>query len=441
MEIFDHAVVGGGLSGTSVVMELLRRSERPLRIAVLEENAHRLFRGRAYSVDRPELVLNVPAHHMSVFADVPDHFVRWLDLHGEPYGPDDFVPRALFGTYLEDTFRSVLNEHPEHAVRFFMVSVDSLTRAQEGYVLRGGDREVRCRRLWLATGHFLPSDLSSVDEIRLNPQYVANPWSGLGLKCIPADASVFFVGTGLTLVDQIVALEALGHRGRRWALSRRGKYPLQHEPTPAYPSALEWLPEDRSLASLFGAVRRETARAAERGIPWTSVVNSLRDVTPALWQGLTDEEKRRFMRHVRPHWEMHRHRVPSSSLEVLNRLEREGQLQRLSGRLLEIRSEGERFKVVYRERGSVEIQEIDADWLVNCTGPQNMGRKLDVPWLESAVKEGVLSIDTLGLGVVPGPQAGDALELIGPPRKGTDWESTALREIRQQVVERVGRSS
>ncbi len=43
------------------------------------------------------------------------------------------------------------------------------------------------------------------------------------------------------------------------------------------------------------------------------------------------------------------------------------------------------------------------------------------------------------MGIELGTMANDRLHLIGPPRKGSSWESTALREIRQQVKEEVAK--
>ena len=55
------------------------------------------------------------------------------------------------------------------------------------------------------------------------------------------------------------------------------------------------------------AVRRHIRSLAANG-NWRQVIDSLRPITPALWRRLETNERERFMRHLRPFWEVHRHR-------------------------------------------------------------------------------------------------------------------------------------
>ena len=95
---FTHVIVGCGLSGSLALIELLRKHSAPISIAVLEENPHRLFKGKAYSADVPVQVLNVPADHMSAYWDQPMHLVKWMEARGLVYGASDFIPRQIFGS-------------------------------------------------------------------------------------------------------------------------------------------------------------------------------------------------------------------------------------------------------------------------------------------------------------------------------------------------------
>src|SRR5690606_17647623 len=87
------------------------------------------------------------------------------------------------------------------------------------------------------------------------------------------------------------------------ALSRRGLLPRAHAPVATPPLPLR-LPRDRSLRQLLRAFR------AQAGGDWRAAIDGLRPHTSALWQGLTVEDRRRFLRHLRPWWEVHRHRLP-----------------------------------------------------------------------------------------------------------------------------------
>ena len=436
-----HLIVGGGLSGSLALIELLRTHAHPISVVLLEENPHRLFKGKAYSAEVPEQILNVPADHMSAYADQPLHLVEWLKARGHAYEPGDFIPRQLFGRYLGETVHEALGAHPQHRVQFVLERLEGIEVSGDEYVARTASHELRAKHLWIATGNFSPADLSADLAVVRHPNYMGDPWRGAGLRLIPRDASVLLVGTGLTMVDQVLALQAQGHRGSIYALSRRGFYPQPHQPSPAYAWFAPIAGQPWSPLELLRRVRAEVATASKRGIPWTSVVNDLRAFTPRIWQQWDDAQRRQFLRHVRPYWEVHRHRLPAASLQALGELERHGQLTRFAARLHEVAVEGHGFCIRFGVRGTSAVQTLRADWVLNCTGPQSFAKKLDVPWIQSGFDHGLLTPDPLALGIQPGPRASERLHLIGPPRKGSAWESTALREIRQQVGEEVARAS
>jgi uncharacterized NAD(P)/FAD-binding protein YdhS len=436
MRTLDHFIVGGGLSGTLTAIALLRTAQSPMRIALCEENPHRLFRGRAYSTDNDAHLLNVPAGHMSAFLDEPAHFVDWLALQQEPYGEHDFVPRLLFGRYIESTMRETMNRHPEHAVQFVLGKVSLLAPEEGGIRVQVADQSWRASKVWVATGNFRPMDVSDRAEVIQHPNYIGNPWSGIGIKCIPSHASVLCVGTGLTMVDQLLALRKNGHVGPLMVLSRRGYYPLSHAAAPVYPS--DWLDAaGPRLLDIFKAVRAEERRAKEKGVTWHSVVNAMRTKTGSIWQGFTMEDKRQFLRHARPFWEIHRHRLPASSVQVLHHLEEEGKLERFAGRLVHIDGKDNGFRVHFLDRVEKANRVVEPDWIINCTGPQSMGRNLHEPWLESGLAQGLFEIDPLGMGISVGAMGLNRVVIVGPPNKGTAWETTAMREIREQVRDAV----
>jgi hypothetical protein len=51
------------------------------------------------------------------------------------------------------------------------------------------------------------------------------------------------------------------------------------------------------------------AGSAPRKRGWRAAVDELRAATPELWCALGDEERRRFLSHLRPWWDVHRHRI------------------------------------------------------------------------------------------------------------------------------------
>ena len=64
-------------------------------------------------------------------------------------------------------------------------------------------------------------------------------------------------------------------------------------------------------SSLREVVRyvRELSANDPRGDKWRRAFTELRGIAPSLWRGWTVAESKRFLRHVRPFWDAHRHRL------------------------------------------------------------------------------------------------------------------------------------
>jgi len=106
------AIIGGGFSGTAVAANLIRGADAPVRVVLIERRPP-VGRGVAYGTAHPDDLLNVAAGRMGLWADDPEHFVRWLRAHhGEPGIPDNvdpaaFLRRSLYGAYVSAEFAAV----------------------------------------------------------------------------------------------------------------------------------------------------------------------------------------------------------------------------------------------------------------------------------------------------------------------------------------------
>jgi uncharacterized NAD(P)/FAD-binding protein YdhS len=74
METPSVAVIGAGLSGTMLTLQLLRHAPADARIYLIERTTP-AGSGLAYSTSQPGHLLNVPAARMSAFADKDSHFL------------------------------------------------------------------------------------------------------------------------------------------------------------------------------------------------------------------------------------------------------------------------------------------------------------------------------------------------------------------------------
>jgi uncharacterized NAD(P)/FAD-binding protein YdhS len=250
------------------------------------------------------------------------------------------------------------------------------------------------------------------------------------------------VGQGLTAADLIVELDRRGHRGTIYALSRRGVRPQVHQPVDTYPSFIERPALPKSARELVRRVRAEVRSAARQGIDWRGVLDSVRPHSQAIWQGFSDIERSKFLRYVRPLWEGHRHRVAPQLSEVLMRMEAEGRLKYLAGRLQTLEVEDSEVAAMYRRRGSIQHVALRVAKVINCTGPRTDYSKYQHPLFIHLLARGLIDHDPLALGINARPTGevlryrGDEvgwLFTLGAPLKGVLWETTGVPEIRLQA--------
>ena len=107
-------IVGAGFSGAAVAINLLRLSYwRPSRI-VLVDRAPRMARGAAYAERSHPYLLNVPAGRMSMNSSDPLEFLKFAQRQLPDATEDDFLPRALYGEYLESVLLEAETASPAH---------------------------------------------------------------------------------------------------------------------------------------------------------------------------------------------------------------------------------------------------------------------------------------------------------------------------------------
>jgi uncharacterized NAD(P)/FAD-binding protein YdhS len=432
-----------------LAVHLIELSPVPLQVILFDRGAA-FGSGTAYATPNGKHLLNVRVANMSAYDTDPDHFVRWLDDCTEA-GSDlqsrhAFASRGTYGRYLRATLDAArLRAAPERSVVEVGAEVIRLNvggRSIELSTADGGRFDVDCAALCIgnlppalpAHAGAMPEDLS---------RYVANPWGTDALGGIGTNESVVLVGTGLTMVDVVLDLRSRGHRGRLTALSRRGFLPVPHRDIEPYPP---FLPADRlptTVSELWRVVRREVAAAAQRGFDWRSVIDALRPQTQALWRNLPLQERRRFLRHVRPYWEVHRHRVSPAVAAEIAELRQSGQLSVIAARIMAVEADGTGYCLRIRYRNREGVQHLRGGWVVNCSGPQLDYGHIRDPLVRSLFDAGLARPDPLGLGldvtddyrlVDKAGAAAASLFALGPPIRGALWETTAVPDIRKQCA-------
>ena len=435
------AIIGGGFSGSILAAQLLRRGRTPCRVVLIEKNG-RPGPGLAYGTTHVAHLLNVPAGKMSALAEDPDHFLRWARKSSLQTAADSFLPRRLYGEYISHTLDEA-REYSSLRLEICREQAASLDERDGQLLVRfDGGGVLEADFVVLAMGNYPPSRPFDVEPgAEEHPGFIADYWSARERRIEP-DASILAVGSGLTMVDAVLELASKKHRGPNCAVSRHGILPGRHElPFRSYPFFMTPLPD--SARALLRLTRREVEKAEANGFAWQSVVDSIRPRTNAIWARLDPAEKERFLRHVRPYWDAHRHRMPPEISDAVSRLRDGGGLALKAARVRRVSvSPRKRLRVELSPRSSPKIEIVDVDCVINCTGPENDLGRTKSPLVASLLKHWTL-LDPLRMGFRVNPDSGAVVDArgreskrlfaLGSLRRGTLWETTAVPELREQV--------
>lgn len=422
---------------------LQQRAQRPIAVTVMEPR-EQLGAGLAYSTPCAAHLLNTRACNMSVNDD-PKDFVAWLRSErrrrGFNWGAQDFAPRQYFGEYLQarlQTIRTASNIQ----LSWVRCPADSVLPRGDGWeVIPAQGEPIAADIVVLATGNEPPRPIGA--ELPLSAQHLIlnNPWDADRKAAIARTAPILLAGTSLTAVDVVSELLERRHTGPITAFSRRGLLPRSHGPVAAVPEGLR-----RAFPSSLPAIVqrvRELTSDDPRGDRWRGVFTELRSMAPALWAAWGPDEQRRFLRHVRPFWDVHRHRVAPAVHARLTRAIARGQLTVLRGRLESLEHDvlrGSLRATLRHARGGPRI--FEGAVLINCTGPQTHALNMTNPLLQSVVADGIARADVLQLGLATDQRSRvicrdgsvqHTLFALGTLARRSQWELTALPEIREQA--------
>jgi uncharacterized NAD(P)/FAD-binding protein YdhS len=442
------AIIGGGFSGTMLAAHLLRApAAPPLRIALIERTG-RFGGGVAYGAASPLHLLNVPAGRMSAFHDDSEHFLRWLRTKTPDAQGGAFVPRPLYAEYLESILSDAARSTAPGATldRISAAAHDITPAASSLHIAISNGNALTADVVVLATGNFPPANPALADSSFLrDPRYIKDPWSPGALESLSGQEPKLLIGTGLTMID--VALEISSGPGRApiHAISRRGLLPQAHRPPrssyhPPTPTDINTWP--RTALGILRRVRAEVARGNARATDWRETLTALRAVTPDLWRSLPEAEQRRWLTHLRPFWETHRHRAAPEAWARIEDLTRSRRLRVQAARLIAIEPRENALHVRLQPRGQSAETSLDIARVINCSGPETALARTGDPLLTALHKRALIASDPLFLGLQATPdgaaidasgRASKNLYVLGPLRRAQLWETTAVPELRIQA--------
>jgi uncharacterized NAD(P)/FAD-binding protein YdhS len=441
-------IVGAGFSGTVLAVNLLRRAKSTPIEVVLAERGPVMGRGVAYAEREFPFLLNVPAARLSADSEDPLSFLRFAQRRLPHTDGEDFLPRSLYGDYLQDLLAQAEQAAPEHAtLRRVFGEVDDIAQiaGENNLSVHFADgATVRADAAVLALGNPAAPIPPWAEAIRDHGAYRQDPWD------LPRHLndrhSVLIVGTGLTMADAAMALsQDVGRAPKIRAISRRGLLPQPqtiHRSGVVKGDGAALLAHTHSLKDLLAACRALAREVEMLGGDWREAITFIRTLAPRLWQKLPEAERHRFLRHVQPHWGIHRHRLPPQIFARIADLRRGGKLEASAGRIHSVEVRNSQLHVSWRPRGSRVTSTCSVDLIINATGPDyTLNRSAD-RLLTALRAAGLICADPLNLGIrtadygacvnargIPSQQ----LFYLGPMLRADHWEATAATEIRDHA--------
>ena len=438
------AIIGGGAAAVALLSELVERANGPLHLDWYTGGAARPGRGVAYGTDSPRHLLNVRAATMGMFSRAPRGFLDFAQRADPAVKGTDFLPRRLYGDYLEAEAAHALAHARSRGVdvRVVPFAVDAVVPETDGVTVMQGERATRVDAAVLAIGALPAKPIEGVDPALLaDGRYVPDPWPLLA-QASPDDAprEVAVIGLGLTAIDVVLELATRWPNAHFTAISRHGRPPSTHLPATTVPDddgdalleAMHDAPEVRRWLRLL----REAIAASE---DWRVVIDSLRPSTAELWHALPAAERARFLRHARWAWERARHRMPPSVEREVQALESAGRLRRIAGRVTGAIPEQGRVRLDFVHAGRRSA--LVSDLAVQTIGLDTDLRDTTHPLMRQLVTNGHVTPDPFGLGCQATPEGQLCREGtpwrclfgIGSLLRGARWESIAMPEIRLQA--------
>jgi len=427
-------IIGGGASGVLLAAHLLRDPGSDIAVTLIEKA--QVGQGVAYSASQHDHRVNVPARGMSAFADDADHFSRWLQSRGHPPEQSSwvFVPRRLYGTYLRDLLKDAGEANPGRLTVLHdeVLSVRETASGMETLLANG--TTLPSRHVVLAVGHETHSSRSRGIAVRVGSE---------DDTVLPSDAEVMILGSGLSMVDAWVSLSDARHAGPITVISRNGLLPKGHRDVKPLTIAEAEVPFGASLVQWLRWFRALILETETAGGDWRSVVDGIRPYNQRIWQSWSRETRRQFLRHLRPWWNIHRHRLPPELHDRMADGVASGQVRLVAGEFVTVTGRDLAAEAEIRRHGTTTRETMQIARVYDCGGVSVNVETSSNPVIRDLVTSGKARPDELRIGLdvdehcaVIDAQGHVSTRLlaIGPLTRGRFFEIEAIPDIRVQAA-------
>lgn len=451
-------IIGGGFTGTMTAVQLINKLSSPCEIVLIGEKGS-INTGTAYNPYSGNHLLNVVAGSMSAFPNKPGHFLDWVmarpgfKLSDKALIANSFLPRQLYGEYLKEIWKTALGAAASKKVRITIMEavVTDLEINENGILLRlTNTDELQVSQCVVATGNQLPGNPTIKNRAFFqNKNYHQNPWKSASVKGTSNKLPVLLVGNGLTMVDTVLGLLEERFHEKIISISPNGFNILPHRNHGmVYTKLIDELPKATSLLELVSLTNKHIKSLRSHGISAEAAIDSLRPHTQRIWRKLSENERKLFMSRLRHLWGVARHRLPLLVYDKIQKLRLEGKLEIISGKIFDFNETDDHITVEYFDKKEKLVKQTIVSRIINCTGPQTDILKLEDGFLKKGLLKGILVQDSLKLGIKTNPETFEIMDAngkahsnlytLGPNLKGELWESTAVRELREQAERLAG---
>lgn len=462
-------IVGGGFTGASVAVQLVRASPVAIDVTIVEPRLS-VGAGLAYSTDDQDHRLNGPMEGHLLDPSDPSALQRWCrkyDVAENDRGAvasdgSLFLRRKDFGAFVSETVQSHARSATGSTIRHLRdMATDASPRAGAVDVRTRDGRLLTSELLVVATGNATPRlPAEFAEDMSVSSAVVAVPTDLERIHQIPKRARVLLIGSGLTALDVLSTMLKSGHHGAITAISRRGLRPHANRQTITAPdfditralldrvegpvaSFIREAGRPPTTLGLLRALRSQIRTIESTGDSWHTAFDELRDVVWQVWPTLPASEKKRFMKHLRSWWDVHRFRCPPQNDAIVRDAERNGRVVFRAARLHSVDEEADgRIRVVLRDRGRLSLQTAYFDAVINCTGIDAAAGVRSNPFLASLYRTGSIRADESGFGfavdagcrpIGEDRRTNDSIRIFGPPNAGTFGDSFGAIFIAAQI--------
>lgn len=439
----DIAIIGGGLSGTLLAHYLLEADQLAGAIYLFEKDETQLSRGIAYRATNQAQLLNVAAENMNIPGLPVGNFYQWLLKNDHTdFAPGDFVPRALFGNYLKEIFHKSLNQTSQVKIKVLNDEVIDIVKDENAVdVITANGKSYRVEKAIIANGIIAPADPFFVsDEIKATGRYQSNPWHHGYHDLLKKNDHVTLIGTGLTMLDHAIGLLTSDKNLSVTVFSRRGLLPLPHKTYQSYSFPEYSITPTEDIGELLASIRAYYHAHKNNGLDWRNLIDRIRHEVPQLWKTLNRVSKKRFIRHLKPYWEIHRHRAPEKILNIVKKAQQHGRFTVLKGRIQKVIVNNRQLQLELTS--TTRNTTIETNYLLNSSGLQQNISLTSDSLLKKLFERGYMIADSNNLGIETDETGALAcnhgeknIYAIGALRRAAVFECTAAKEIGEHAFQ------